>query len=72
MTAIFIVTQLSGIAFGTYLLKRGRRKALLIGCYIACVGGLLHMVLIWPVFLAGTGIGSFGLGIMIITHARYI
>ena len=72
LTGAFIATQMFGLAFGTYLLKFGRRHSLLIGCYLGCFGGVLHMILIWPIHVVGVAVSGVGYGIMTITHARYI
>ena len=44
----------------------------MIGCYYATFGGTIHMVLIWPIHIAGVAISGLGFGIMTITHARYV
>ena len=69
---VIIITGVSGVAFGTFLMRFGRRFAMRVGVSFAFVGGCIMLNLVWPVHLWGVAIMEVGNGIMIVTKARMI
>ena len=69
---MIIVTGVSGVALGTFLMRFGRRFAMRVGVLFAFVGGCIMLNLVWPIHLWGVAIMEVGNGMLIVTKARMI